>query len=860
MSDPFLQSTDAEVLRGEIRKLQKENRELQSTVAQLKAKATMLSTVHSGESNKSNGAATAKGRKTEDASGVELARLKEENGKMKKELLTAQNECAAAVAEKAHSEQLLEAVGVAACEREQRLRVVAATIQGELEEAKSSLALERERWTAELSRVQREAPVVMMPPPQARQEQPQVVVQQRGPSLEEVRNTFQSLRRAMRQLESKYADGGSLGVEDDGEDANDTRTITSQHTRASAPARRSVPPVSEASLHHATAEEPPSSVRKRGRPPKLSSGLSAAGGDERVSTKGTRKETTAALSESAESAARGRHANQKIALQDNIAARAAAESAAASSRRRSAAAGGSLTSSSGVGGVAPASVKGSITFSENPFEDAYALISGIPLSRRQQSLETLSRGLYQHFHMDVVEMVKKLVAFIASAAPKWCCTKSSATEQQQNEEDPPVISNVREVERRVVAYAELLDLCGGDALLDSWGRTTIELLTVLISEADHVVAVDQSPQIAPLATTVRVVSEWRTSKAQRLAGGGGGAAPTTPSASMTTAALYWCVVAYCQTAHRHPERRLLDGPWTAASYRHPLVSLGLHLFCSGALTMPLLDQSADAEALADATLELADRAIATRPAHVTLLTLVLQAVFVELLARHEVPAAASSAICAAAGWSFCRMPIQDLKQMCIRAALDGGAGGSRSLDAVHGLRLLVAMDGLSFLDVITKQWGELSSTPSALMENALALLLSFVVIDFGVMNHRDEEWVRTATYLQDFLAEEQQPPTSQGKKKGAPTTTGTVEAAHAAVSLVFMAGEATVQDVDPGAASSVLEKCWTASAAWWMREKKRQQQQRDQKPSELECVSLFNRMDELFGTICTRSRSALALN
>ncbi|CUG89806.1 Hypothetical protein, putative [Bodo saltans] len=903
MTDPFL-SADPEALRNEIRRLKQENRTMQNEVALLKARAASASAATSSTGNNNNDAASGAakalkttGSKKTDDSAAEVARLKDEVNKLKKEVHTLHSERDEAVGSKTHCEELLEAVGVAACEREQRLRVVAAQIQGELEEVKGSLLAEQQR-SAELTK---RASTVLPSAPQQQQQQ-QVVVQkqvivQQGPPPEEVRKMLETLRRAMSNLEATCL-GESLSDHID-EDQRTTRS-TPINRRATtnlptgADSRGSTSTVGTTPAATTTVGE--AVTKKRGRPAKGSIQDAAAAG----ATTTTADAQSERGSTSTKGGRRTEAANEKKAmtLQENIAARTAA-AAAVESRRRNAASTSSSTHPTGGGG-------GSISFSEQPFEDAYTLLAGVPPTRRQQSLETLSRQLVHHFHKDHVVMSQQLVAYIASSAPKWLSTTLHHHNNNHHDETEgtaggpqhmmdDVCALVREVERRAAMYFDLMDRCGGDTLVLLWARDTIARLVDVIKAADSAADIDQSSQIAPLTTVVRVLSECRAKK--QLHESGSVVGGVVPSSQLPTTALYLCVVHYLQSARRHPDRRLIDGSWDAESTRHPLVSAALHLFCSGATTLPAVATSASSDDEHDSeseglhgALDLADWSTSTSPTRPkpTLLSTVLQGVLMELFVRHHVSVHITRVICSAAGWSCRRLPIDALTAVCVRAAVSAAATSSspQPLDAIYSLRLLVAFGGLPVLDSVTKLLGDsqkrngsTNNRNSTAVDNALAFLLSFVVVDFGVIDQRDEEWKRMATYLQDYLAlqqtqrVQQRPSAANGSAKGGrqqqqDATSGStlvgIEAVHAAVSLLYMSttespftsGPTTPMlgskrtDDSASTESMALEQCWSCAAKWWQEVEKSAKRATAVGGGTTEKnVALLNRLEELFSTL-----------
>jgi hypothetical protein len=264
----------------------------------------------------------------------------------------------------------------------------------------------------------------------------------------------------------------------------------------------------------------------------------------------------------------------------------------------------------------------------------------------------------------------------------------------------------------------------------------------------------------------------------------------------------------------------------------------------------------------------------TRPKP-TLISMVLQGVLMELFVRHHVSVDTVRVICSAAGWSCRRLPLEELTTVCVRAALN--AASSHSLDAIYSLRLLVAFGGLPVLDTITNQLGlsqrsgtsssngksGAASSSSATVDSVLALLLSFVVVDFGVVDPRDDEWRRMATYLQEFLSTSvQQAAKHKGGKDGAIGT----EAMHAAVSLLYMSttepsslSAPTTPLLGAGGESSTvsntaLEQCWSCAAKWWSEtEKPRRAASTASGSNSLGSSLLLRRLEELFDTIRSTS-------
>lgn len=887
MTDPFLGGAEeAEALRSEIRRLQAENK--RHTVDKALLQSRLKSQPPSSEAAPS--AASAKTAKPAKDMSEETAKLKEDNNKLKKDALTLQAERDQAVAGKKRSDELLEAVGVAACEREQRLRVVAAQIMGELENAKAALQAEQLKCmelTALASRAP--APPAVTAPLATPQPPPQqvIVVQKEGLPPQEVKKAFDSMRRAMKELEAKYLKGDGYN-NTDGDSDTETSVAADQRQKSSTAGSRKGPSATNGGRSStSTVETTPAgailqnggeAVKKRGRPAGSTAPSVAAGGDGTQSDHGS---TTAPVKG-------GRRIEQsaKKTLQDNIAARAAA--AIAEQRRDAAQARlASAPSSSRSGG------SDTISFTDAPFDDAYTLIANIPPARRQQHLETLSRNLYQHFNKDNAKIAQHLVAYVASSAPKW--TTITLANQDQCTELEGVCAHVREVERRAATYFDLVDRCGGDALVLLWARDTVARLSEIMQDADGVVAADQSTQVSPMTTVLRVISECRASK-QKVGGSAASRGGSTIS-QLPTIALYWCTVHYLQTSRRYPDRRLLDESWAPSATRHPLVSAALHLFCSGATTLCEVAAAAaqhdddEAGGLVHGAFDLADMATMTacvsHPAAPTLASLVLQAVVVELLVRHHVPSHIIRVIASAAGWSCRCLPLKTLQSICVRAALKPSSSASSSLseaqDAIYGLRLLIALDGLSVLDDVTREWGQLQTKkprgstsgggdPSA--DGALALLLSFVVVDFGVVDPRDEEWIRTASYLQDYLTAQQQQAPADGRGGAAaaqPKGVG-AEVLNAAVSLWYMSLNAPATSASSGPATPLLgsgtastvgtpsaveeaaslEGCWSCAAKWWTAMGKKRRGAPGSVLTATDEASgslLFRRLEELFSAI-----------
>ncbi|CUG89809.1 Hypothetical protein, putative, partial [Bodo saltans] len=223
-----------------------------------------------------------------------------------------------------------------------------------------------------------------------------------------------------------------------------------------------------------------------------------------------------------------------------------------------------------------------------------------------------------------------------------------------------------------------------------------------------------------------------------------------------------------------------------------------------------------------------------------------------------------------------------------RAAVSAAATSSspQPLDAIYSLRLLVAYGGLPVLDSVTKLLGDSqkrngssNNRNSTAVDNALAFLLSFVVVDFGVIDPRDEEWKRMATYLQDYLALQQTQRVQQraaatngsakgGKQQQQDATTGTtligVEAVHAAVSLLYMSttespftsapttpmlGSKRTDD-SASTESMTLEQCWSCAAKWWHEvEKSAKRATAVDGGTTDKNVALLYRLEELFSTL-----------